>query len=32
MQKVSDKKITNTTDLGALEDVTKDFEIFKCNM
>ena len=29
MKKVSDKKITNTTDLGALEDVTKDFEIFK---
>ena len=29
MKKVSDKKITNTNDLGALEDVTKDFEIFK---
>ena len=29
MKKVSDKKIMNTNDLGALDDVTKDFEIFK---
>ena len=29
MKKVSNKRITNTNDLGALDNVTKDFEIFK---
>ena len=29
MKKVSNKKFTNTNDLGALDNVTKDFEIFK---
>ena len=29
MKKVSKKGIINTNDLGALDNVTKDFEIFK---
>ena len=29
MKKVSNKKFTDTNDLGALDNVTKDFEIFK---
>ena len=29
MKKVSNKRIMNTNDLGALDNVTKDFEIFK---
>ena len=29
MKKVSNKRIMNTDDLGALDNVTKDFEIFK---
>ena len=29
MKKVSNKGIMNTNDLGALDKVTKDFEIFK---
>ena len=29
MKKVSNKRILNTDDLGALDNVTKDFEIFK---
>ena len=29
MKKVSNKRIMNTNDSGALDDVTKDFEIFK---
>ena len=29
MKKASNKRITNTNDLGALDNVTKDFEIFK---
>ena len=29
MKKVSNKRVINTNDLGALDNVTKDFEIFK---
>ena len=29
MKKVSNKRITNTNDLRALDSITKDFEIFK---
>ena len=29
MKKVRNKRIMNTNDLGALDNVTKDFEIFK---
>ena len=29
MKKASNKKIMNANDLGALDNVTKDFEIFK---
>ena len=29
MKKVSNKRVINTNDVGALDNVTKDFEIFK---
>ena len=29
MKKISNKRVINTNDLGALDNVTKDFEIFK---
>ena len=29
MKKVSNKRTMNTNDLGALDNITKDFEIFK---